>query len=72
MASVRTVSSMNIHEYQAKELFDRFDVPSPRGKMAESAEAAKAIAEEIGSDLMVVKAQVHAGCLLYTSDAADE
>ena len=52
---------MNIHEYQAKELFDRFEVPSPRGKMAESAEEAKAIAEEIGSDLLVVKAQVHAG-----------
>ncbi|MBC8149577.1 MAG: succinate--CoA ligase subunit beta, partial [Verrucomicrobiaceae bacterium] len=52
---------MNIHEYQAKELFDRFEVPSPRGQMAESAESAQAIAEEIGSDLMVVKAQVHAG-----------
>ncbi|MFT7172089.1 MAG: succinyl-CoA synthetase beta subunit [Paracoccaceae bacterium] len=61
MVSVPIGSRMNIHEYQAKELFDRFDVPSPRGKMAESAEAAKAIAEEIGSDLMVVKAQVHAG-----------
>lgn len=52
---------MNIHEYQAKELFDRFEVPSPRGKMAETAEEARAIAEEIGSDLLVVKAQVHAG-----------
>lgn len=52
---------MNIHEYQAKELFDRFDVPSPRGKMAETAEDAKAAAEEIGADLLVVKAQVHAG-----------
>lgn len=52
---------MNIHEYQAKELFDRFDVPSPRGKMAESAAAAKSAAEEIGADLFVVKAQVHAG-----------
>jgi|GEM_PF-6778682 len=52
---------MNIHEYQAKELFDRFDVPSPRGKMAETAEEAKAAAEEIGADLLVVKAQVHAG-----------
>ena len=52
---------MNIHEYQAKELFDRFEVPSPRGQMAETAEEARKIAEEIGSDLMVVKAQVHAG-----------
>ena len=52
---------MNIHEYQAKELFDRFEVPSPRGKMAGTAEEAEAIAKEIGSDLLVVKAQVHAG-----------
>lgn len=52
---------MNIHEYQAKELFDRFEVPSPRGRMAETAQEAKAIAEEINSSLMVVKAQVHAG-----------
>ncbi len=52
---------MNIHEYQAKELFDRFDVPSPRGCMAETAEEATKAAQEIGSNLMVVKAQVHAG-----------
>ncbi|MGE9266811.1 MAG: ADP-forming succinate--CoA ligase subunit beta [Verrucomicrobiales bacterium] len=52
---------MNIHEYQAKELFDRFEVPSPRGRVANSAEEAQAVAEEIGSNLMVVKAQVHAG-----------
>lgn len=52
---------MNIHEYQAKELFDRFEVPSPRGKMAGTAEEAEAVAKEIGSDLLVVKAQVHAG-----------
>ena len=44
---------MNIHEYQAKELFDRFEVPSPRGKMAGTAEEAEAIAKEIGSDLLV-------------------
>ena len=48
---------MNIHEYQAKELFDRFEVPSPRGKMAGTAEEAEAIAKEIGSDLLVVKAR---------------
>ncbi len=52
---------MNIHEYQAKELFDRFEVPSPRGRVANSAEEARTVAEEIGSNLMVVKAQVHAG-----------
>lgn len=51
---------MNIHEYQAKELFEKFGVPSPKGRVADSAEQAKAIAEEMGSQI-VVKAQVHAG-----------
>ncbi len=60
-ASVPRRQRMNIHEYQAKELFDRFEVPSPRGQMAETAEEALKIAQEINSDLMVVKAQVHAG-----------
>ena len=32
---------MNIHEYQAKDLFEKFSVPSPRGRMAESPEEAK-------------------------------
>ncbi len=52
---------MNIHEYQAKELFEKFGVPSPAGKGADTAEAAKAAAEEIGGGNYVVKAQVHAG-----------
>jgi len=52
---------MNIHEYQAKELFDQFNVPTPKGKVANNAEEAKAAAEEIGGDQLVVKAQVHAG-----------
>jgi succinyl-CoA synthetase beta subunit len=52
---------MNIHEYQAKELFEKFNVPTPKGKVTESAEEARAIAEEIGGDLIAVKAQVHAG-----------
>jgi succinyl-CoA synthetase beta subunit len=51
---------MNIHEYQAKELFEKFGVPSPRGKVAETAAEARAIAVEIGGQV-VVKAQVHAG-----------
>ena len=51
---------MNIHEYQAKELFEKFGVPTPRGKVASTAAEAKAAAVEIGSDI-VVKAQVHAG-----------
>ena len=52
---------MNIHEYQAKELFDKFNVPSPKGKVASSAEEAKAAAEALGGSNLVVKAQVHAG-----------
>ena len=51
---------MNIHEYQAKDLFEKFSVPSPRGRMAESPEEAKKIAEEINGQT-VIKAQVHAG-----------
>jgi succinyl-CoA synthetase beta subunit len=51
---------MNIHEYQAKELFEKFGVPTPRGRVADTAEQAGAAAAEIGSNI-VVKAQVHAG-----------
>ncbi len=51
---------MNIHEYQAKELFEKFGVATPRGKVAETAAEAKSAAVEIGSNI-VVKAQVHAG-----------
>ena len=52
---------MNIHEYQAKELFEKFGVPSPNGKVAGSAAEAQTVAEEIGGGNYVVKAQVHAG-----------
>ena len=51
---------MNIHDYQAKQLFDEFGVASPRGKVAETPEQARQAAEEIGSNL-VIKAQIHAG-----------
>ncbi len=51
---------MNIHEYQAKELFEKFGVPSPRGQVAETAEQAREIAGGIAGKI-VVKAQVHAG-----------
>ena len=52
---------MNIHEYQAKELFDKFGVATPQGKVASTAEEAFAAAREIGGTGLVVKAQVHAG-----------
>ena len=52
---------MNIHEYQAKELFEKFGVPSPNGQVAGTAEEAEAAANAIGGSGLVVKAQVHAG-----------
>ena len=52
---------MNIHEYQAKELFDQFSVPSPKGIVAGTPEEAEAAAREIGGSGLVIKAQVHAG-----------
>ena len=39
---------MNIHEYQAKELFEKFGVPSPKGQVAGTAEEAEAAAKAIG------------------------
>ena len=51
---------MNIHEYQAKELFEQFNVPSPKGRVAETAGQAQKIAEEL-SGQVVIKAQIHAG-----------
>lgn len=52
---------MNIHEYQAKQLFDRFSVPNPRGAVASTSEEAAAAAAELGGERVVVKSQVHAG-----------
>ena len=51
---------MKIHEYQAKEILRRYGVATPRGRVAESAAEARAIAEEFGGRA-VVKAQIHAG-----------
>ncbi len=52
---------MNIHEYQAKELFEKYGVASPNGQVAETAEEAKAAAQALGGGNLVIKAQVHAG-----------
>lgn len=52
---------MNIHEYQAKQLFQKYGVPTPRGIMVESVEAAVDAAKELGDSIWVVKAQIHAG-----------
>jgi succinyl-CoA synthetase beta subunit len=52
---------MNIHEYQAKEILRRYKVAVPGGKVAFTAEEAEQNAQELGSKIMVVKAQIHAG-----------
>lgn len=52
---------MNIHEYQTKELFRSYGVPVPEGRVADSEAAAGIIAEELGGNRWIVKAQIHAG-----------
>src|SRR3984893_14465805 len=52
---------MNIHEYQANELLQKFGVATTRGKVATSPQEAEQIAREIAPAEMVVKAQIHAG-----------
>jgi len=52
---------MNIHEYQAKELLQKFGVATTRGKVATTADEAEKIAKEIAPAEIVVKAQIHAG-----------
>ena len=52
---------MNIHEFQGKQLFEKFNVPTSRGIPATSSAAARTAAQEIGGTRLVVKAQVHAG-----------
>jgi succinyl-CoA synthetase beta subunit len=52
---------MKIHEYQAKAILAKFGVPVPRGQVAFNAEEARAAAERLGTPVVVVKAQIHAG-----------
>jgi succinyl-CoA synthetase beta subunit len=52
---------MKIHEYQGKELLRKFGVPVPRGLVARTPEEAYQAAKELGTDVVVVKAQIHAG-----------
>ena len=51
---------MKIHEYQAKEIFAKYGVPIPKGRVARTPQEAATVAEEIGGTV-VVKAQVHVG-----------
>lgn len=53
--------NMNIHEYQAKEVFRKYNVAVPNSKVAFSVDEAVEAAKELGTDITVVKAQIHAG-----------
>jgi succinyl-CoA synthetase beta subunit len=53
--------NMNVHEFQAKQLFGQFGIPVPRGKEITSPEAGAAWAAELNTPVFVVKAQIHAG-----------
>ena len=52
---------MNLHEYQSKELFLNAGIPILKGAVALSSIKAKTVAEQLGGDVWVIKAQVHAG-----------
>src|SRR5260221_14699863 len=52
---------MKIHEYQGKAILREYGVPVPRGIVARTPEEAEAAAKELGTDVVVVKAQIHAG-----------
>jgi succinyl-CoA synthetase beta subunit len=53
--------TMNLHEYQAKQLFASYGLPVPTGEVAHSADDAVKVASQLGTSRWVVKAQVHAG-----------
>ena len=52
---------MKIHEYQAKELLKAWGAPTPRGSLAHTPEEAAACARQLGTSVVAVKAQIHAG-----------
>ncbi|KOP82122.1 ADP-forming succinate--CoA ligase subunit beta [Cytobacillus solani] len=52
---------MNIHEYQGKEILRKYGVAVPNGKVAFTVEEAVEAAKELGTEVCVVKAQIHAG-----------
>ena len=63
---------MNVHEYQAKGLLRGFGVSVPRGTMVTSASDARKAAEELGTPIVVVKSQIHAGGRGAGAIVADE
>lgn len=52
---------MNIHEYQGKEILRKYGVAVPNGKVAFTVDEAVEAAKSLGTDVCVVKAQIHAG-----------
>jgi succinyl-CoA synthetase beta subunit len=52
---------MKIHEYQAKELFKKYNIPVPAGGVAFNVQEAKSAAQQLGGFPVVVKAQIHSG-----------
>jgi succinyl-CoA synthetase beta subunit len=52
---------VNLHEYQAKEVFSAYGIPVPAGRVAATAAEAASAAQALGGSVWVVKAQVHAG-----------
>ncbi len=52
---------MNLHEFQSKQLFSEYDIPSSLGYTAKSADEARFAAEKIGGEIWVIKAQIHSG-----------
>lgn len=52
---------MKIHEYQGKDILRAYNVPIPRGQIASSPSEARQVAEALGGNRWVIKAQIHAG-----------
>ncbi|HET8808102.1 MAG TPA: ADP-forming succinate--CoA ligase subunit beta [Methylophaga sp.] len=52
---------MNLHEYQAKQLFNRYGIATPHGEVADDAESAMHIVKRLAGDRWVIKAQIHSG-----------
>jgi succinyl-CoA synthetase beta subunit len=52
---------MNVHEYQAKQIFRDYGIPVPNGKMCTREDSVRNAVQELGGETWVVKAQVHAG-----------
>ncbi len=52
---------MNLHEFQAKQLFSSYNIPTPQGQVVNSEAQARQAAEQLGGERWVVKAQVHTG-----------